>query len=358
MGRYAVADAQRAQRFVAKQGNIAYSSGVTSNLAVSQTDYLTQLWLTSNQQVTTTNSTPVVAGYGAYGALGNLQVRVNGGRAPFALPGYHANEYLKAWNNDYVDALVANTVTQSTTNNWKNHIRIPLTTDPFSDKGAWYTGDTALNLTFSLTMSAVATVLSTVGSATIIGSWDLWSEKYAAPQPDEPFGWLDQISYYKQTEIYLSGGVLSNGTSSFTLETDQDFLRIGLIFYTGSNADSTFAPANALQTGISLIVNDKFKIFDTVDEQTMRLEQLNDYYASSTTTLNVANGSIWLDFARFRIPTRDEILPTDPDQVKRLQLQIVSTSSSNKVDIITDTVVDSQFAEKWARSAKQKGTLK
>lgn len=358
MGRLAIPDAVRAQRFVAKQGNIAYSSGTTSNLAVSQTDYLTQLWLTSNQQVTTTTSTPVIAGYGAYGALGQVQVRVNGGRAPYSLPGYHANEYNKAWNNDYVDALVADPVTQSTTNNWKNHLRIPLTVDPFSDKGAWYTGDTSLNLTFSLTMSAVGTVLSTVGSATIIGSWDLWSEKYAAPQPDEPNGWLEQISYYKQTETYISGQALSNGSTSLTLETDQDFLRIGLIFYTGSNADSTFAPANGLFTSISLIINDKFKVFDTVDEQTLRLEALSQYYASSATTLNIANGTIWLDFSRFRIPTRDEILPTDPDQVKRLQLQIVSTSSSNKVDVITDTVVDSQFAEKWARSAKQKGTLK
>lgn len=358
MGRYAVPDAQRYQRFRAKQGNIVYASGVTTPLQISQTDYLTQLDVMSNQQVTTSNSTPVVAGYGAYGPLGLVQVKVNGGRAPYSLPGFHANEYLKAWNNDYVDALVKLPVTQSTTNNWKNHIRIPLTVDPLSDKGAWYTGDTSLNLTFALTMSAVGTVLSTVGSATIIGSWDVWSEKYAGPAPDEPNGWLDQISYYKQTELYLSGGVLSNGTTTFNLETDQDFVRIGLVFYTGSNADSTFAPAAALWTSMSLIINDKFAIFDSIDEQTMLLEQLNDYYASSATTLNVANGVIWIDFQRFRIPTRDEILPTDPDQAKRLQLKIASGSASNRVDIITDTMVDSQFAEKWARSAKAKGTTK
>ena len=355
MGRYALADNQRAQRFKTKQGNIAYTSNNTVLLPISQTDYLTSLDLMSNQQVTTSTGTAVVAGYGAYGALGNVQVKVNGGRAPYALPGYHANEYLKVWNNDYVDAMARSTVTVSTTNNWKNHIRIPLTTDPLSDKGAWYTGDTSLNLALSLTMSAVSVALSTVAAATIIGSWDVWSEKYAGPAPDEPNGWLDQISYYKQTEVYLSGQVLSNGTTTINLETDQDYLRIGLIFYTGSNADATFAPAGGLWTAISLILNDKYAIFDTIDEQTMLFEDLNQYYASSTTTQNIAVGSVWLDFQRFRIPTRDEILPTDPDQAKRLQLKIASTSASNKVDIITDTVVDSQFAERWARSAKAKG---
>src|SRR5712692_5927464 len=105
MGRYALPDAQRYQRFKAKQGNIAYSSGVTTPLQVSQTDYLTSLDLMSNQQVTTSSGTAVVAGYGAYGAIGNLQVKVNGGRTPYALPGWHANEYSKAWNNDYIDAM-------------------------------------------------------------------------------------------------------------------------------------------------------------------------------------------------------------------------------------------------------------
>ena len=358
MGRYALPDAVRAQRFKTKQGNIAYSSGVTTPLVISQTDYLTSLDLMSNQQVTTGTGTAIVAGYGAYGALGNIQVKVNGGRAPYALPGFHANEYNKVWNNDYLDAMVTKTVTVSTTNNWKNHIRIPLTSDPLADKGAWYTGDTSLNLAVALTMSAVGTVLSTVAAATIIGSWDVWSEKYSGPAPDEANGWLDQISYYKQTELYLSGQVLSNGTTTINLETDQDYLRIGLVFYTGSNADSTFAPAAALWTTMSLVINDKFAIFDTIDEQSLLFENLNNYYASSTTTQNVAVGVYWLDFQRFRIPTRDEILSTDPDQAKRLQLKIASTSASNKVDVITDTIVDSQFAERWARSAKAKGVTK
>lgn len=355
MGRYALPDAQRYQRFKQKQGNIPYASGVTAPLLISQTDYLTTLDIMSNQTVTTLTTAIVVAGYKAYGPLGNVQVKVNGGRAPYALPGFHANEYLKAWNNDYVDAMASNPIITNSTNQWKNHVRIPLTADPLSDKGAWYTGDTALNLSVALTMAAATTVLSTATAATLGGSWDVWSEKYSGPQPDAPNGWLDQISYYKQTELYLSGGVLSNGSTTFNLETDQDFIRIGLVFYTGSNADSTFAPAAGLWTAMSLIINDKFAIFDTLDEQSLLFDDLNQYYASSTTTQNMGVGVYWLDFQRFRIPTRDEILPTDPDQAKRLQLKITSGSASNRVDIITDTMVDSQFAEKWSRSAKARG---
>jgi len=54
-------------------------------------------------------------------------------------------------------------------------------------------------------------------------------------------------------------------------------------------------------------------------------------------------------------PTRRDILPTDPDKAKRLQLSILSTSANNKVDVISETVMDSQFAERWIRSAKAKG---
>lgn len=359
MGRFALPDAQRPQRFRQKQGNIAYSSGQTTPLQISQTDYLTALDVMSNFTVATTSGTTTAAsGWGAYGPLQNVQVKVNGGRAPFSLPGWHANEYLKAWNHDYADALVANTTTASTTNNWKNHIRVPLTVDPISEKGSWYTGDTALNLNIALTMAASALILSTVNAATLGGSWDVWSEKFSAPAPDEPGGWLDEISYYKQTELYLSGQALSNGTTTITLETDQDYVRIGLVFYTGSNADKTFAPASGLFTSLDLIVNDKYHIYDTVDEQTLRFENLNTYYAVSATAQTTAAGVIWLDFMRLMPPTRRDILPTDPNQAKRLQLKIASTSASNNVDIITDTMVDSQFAERWFASAQRKGLLK
>lgn len=360
MGRFALPDAQRPQRFRQKQGNILYSSGVTTPLQISQTDYLTALDVMSNFTVATTSGTTTAAsGWGAYGPLsGNIAVKVNGGRAPYSLPAYHANEYLKVWNHDYLDALAANTTTSGTTNNWKNHIRVPLTVDPISEKAAWYTGDTALNLTINLTMAASSLILSTVNAATLGGSWDVWSEKFSAPAPDEPGGWLDEVSYYKQTELYLSSQALSNGTTTVTLETDQDWVRLLLIFYTGNSTDSTFAPANGLWTTLSLKVNDKYNIYDTVDEQTLRFEMLNVYYSQSTSALNTAVGTICIDFMRLIPPTRRDILPTDPNQAKRLQLSIVSTSSSNKVDIISDTMVDSQFAERWFASAQRKGLLK
>ena len=74
--------------------------------------------------------------------------------------------------------------------------------------------------------------------------------------------------------------------------------------------------------------------------------------------LNTTVGTVCVDFMRLIPPTRRDILPTDPNQAKRLQLSIVSTSSSNKVDIISDTMVDSQFAERWFASAQRKGLLK
>ena len=354
MGRLALPAPSRPQRFLSKQGNIAYSSGVTTNQAISQTDYLTSVLVTSNQTVVTGASAPVVAGYGAYGALSNVQVRVNGGRAPFSMPGYGVNEYNKLWNHDYTDALVADPIVTNSTNQWKNHLKIPLTIDPITEKGAWYTGDTQLNLTVSLTNAAVGTVLSTVSSATIGGSWDVWSEKFSAPAPDEPGGWLEEISYYQQAELYGSY-TLSNGTTSITLETDQDYLRIMMVFYTGSNSDSTFAPANGLWTSMSLVVNDKFNIFDSIDEQTLRFEMLETYGPISTSAVTTAAGTVALDFFRIFPPTRRDILPTDADKAKRLQLKIASTSASNKVDVYTQTVMDSQFAERWIRAAQARG---
>lgn len=351
MGRLALPDGQRPQRFRSKQGNLAYTSGVINPQPISQTDYLTALDIMSNQTVLTLTTSPVVAGYNAFGPLANVQVKVNGGRAPFSLPGYHANEYYKTYDHDYYDALSADATTATSTLNWKNHLRIPLTIDPISEKGAWYTGDTALNMQVILTGAAASVVFSTVNAATIGGSWDVWSEKFSAPAPDEPGGWLDEISYYKQTELYLSGQALSNGTTSITLETDQDYIRIVLIFYTGSNAASSFAPATGLFTSLSAVLNDKFNIYDSVDEQTLRFENLQTYRAIATGQTNLNNGTIVLDFMRLEPPTRRDILPTDPNQAKRFQLKIASTSSSNIVDVITDTVVDSQFAQRWLVSA-------
>jgi len=44
--------------------------------------------------------------------------------------------------------------------------------------------------------------------------------------------------------------------------------------------------------------------------------------------------------------------------VKPHPVQINSTTAVNKGHINPETGADSQFAEKWARSAKQKGVLK
>lgn len=355
MGRLALGPQQRPQRFLAKQGNIAYASGGTNFVQVSQTDYLTSLDIISLQTVTETTTAPsgTTSGAGAYATQQNVQVKVNGGRAPFSLPGYHTNVYNQAWNHDYVDSLATNPVVTNATNNWKNHLRIPLTVDPIAEKGSWYTGDTQLNLTCLITGNPGTNIWQTAGSATIGGSWDVYSEKFSAPAPDEPGGWLDEISFYKQTELYTSTP-LSNGTTTVTLETDQDYIRILMVLYTGTAVGNgvTFAPADGLYTSMTLKLNDKFAIIDTLTEDRIRFEMLETY------TRLLPAGTAVLDFMRLVPPTRRDILPTDPDAVKRLQLSIASTSANNNVDIITETTVDSQFAERWARSAAAKAGTK
>jgi hypothetical protein len=353
MGRLALPEAQRPQRYRRKEGNIAYSSGNTSTQPIGQTAYLTQLDLISLQTVVTTTTGPsggfgTTAG-GAFAPLGNVQVKVNGGRAPFSMPGYHTDIYTRVWDQDYQSGLTTNPNVTNSTNNWVNHLRIPLTVDPISERGAFYAGDTALNLTFALTMNAVGSVFQTTNGATIGGSWDLFSEKFEAPQPDQSAdqstgAWLDKISYYNQAQLYGTFA-LSNGTTNINLETDQDFIRIILVFYTGTLNAQSFAPADALYTTITLKINDVASIWDTVSEAAMRFEM-------ATTYLNVLPaGTCVLDFMRLRPPSRRDILPTDPNVAKRLTLQIASTSSSNNVDVITQTVTDSPFAQKWVNLA-------
>jgi hypothetical protein len=349
MGRLAMPPGQRVQRYRAKAGTIVYASGLTAPLPISQTDYLTSLDIMSNQTVLTGATAPVVAGYGAYGPVQLVMVKVNGGRTPFALPGYHSNVYQQIQNRDYVDSLASNPVVVSSTNNWKNHLRVPLTVDPLTEVGCWYTGDTALNLSLFLQMAAPAVAFSTVNGATIGGSWDIWTEKFNLPPPDEFGGWLNEISFYHQTELYGTFP-LSNGITSITLETDQDFQRIIGILYTGSNQDATFAPADGLYTFVDMVINDKFHIFDTIDEQTWRFEMLQTYERV------LPPGTIAIDFMRL-FNSRRDILPTDATQAKRIQLKIGSTSALNKCDIITETVMDSQFAERWIRSAQAKAQM-
>lgn len=357
MGRLALPEAQRPQRYVRKEGNIAYSSGNTGTQPIGQTAYLTSLDLISLQTVTTTTTAPTggfgTTASGAFAPLGNVQVKVNGGRAPFSMPGYHADVFTRVWDRDYSSDMTTNPNTGNVTNSWVNNLRIPLTVDPSSERGAFYAGDTALNLTFALTMNAIASVFQTVNSATIGGSWDLYSEKFEAPQPDQSAStdtgaWLDKISFYNQAQLFGTFA-LSNGTTNITLETDQDFVRIILVFYTGALNAQTFAPANSLYTTISLKINDVASIWDTVAEARMRFEQDITYQQT------LPAGTCVLDFMRLDSPpTRRDILPTDPNIAKRLTLQIVSTSSSNNVDVITHTVTDSPFAQKWVQLASQR----
>ena len=356
MGRLALPAAARPQRYVRKEGNLAYSSGNTATQAIGQTAYLTSLDLISVQTTTTTTTAPTggfgtTAG-GAFAPIANVQVRVNGGRAPFSMPGYHADVFTRIWDRDYSSDLTTNPNTGNVTNTWVNHLRVPLTVDPSSERGAWYSGDTALNLSLALTMNPVASVFQTVNAATIGGSWDVWSEKFEAPQPDqsaspETGGWLDKVSYYNQAQLFGSFA-LSNGTTNITLETDQDYIRIILIFYTGTLNAQSFAPANTLYTTVTLKINDVASIWDTVSEARLRFEQDISYQQA------LPAGTAVLDFMRLDAPpTRRDILPTDPNIAKRLTLQIASTSSSNNVDVLTHTVTDSPFAQKWVDLARR-----
>jgi hypothetical protein len=355
MGRLALPERSRPQRYVRKEGNLAYSSGNTASQPIGQTAYLTSLDVISLQTTTTTTTAPTggfgtTAG-GAFAPLANVQVKVNGGRAPFSMPGYHADIFARVWDRDYSSDLTTNPNTGNVTNNWVNHLRVPLTVDPSSERGAFYAGDTALNLTAALTMNPIASVFQTVNAATIGGSWDIYSEKFEAPQPDqsataETGNWLDKISFYNQAQLYGTFA-LSNGTTNITLETDQDFIRIILVFYTGTLNAQTFAPANALYTTVTLRINDVANIWDTVAEARMRFEQDISYQQT------LPAGTCVFDFMRLDSPpTRRDILPTDPNIAKRFQLQIASTSASNNVDVITHTVTDSPFAQKWVDLAR------
>jgi hypothetical protein len=357
MGRLALPEAQRPQRYIRKEGNVAYSSGNSPFLPIGQTAYLTSLDLVSVATVLTlgTGTATLGAAGTAFGALGNVQVKVNGGRAPFSLPGYHTDVFTRVWDQDYgSDLNTGSTVAASsaaTTLTFATFLRVPVTIDPISERGAFYAGDTALNLALVTTFNPVTAFVSGLGtgSNTFAGSYDVWSEKFEAPQPDQSTtpatgAWLDKISYYCQTELYGTFP-LANGTVNINMETDQDFIRVILIFYTGSLNAATFAPADALYTTISLKINDVASIWDVVSEARMRFEM------DLTYTNKLPAGTCVLDFMRIRPPSRRDILPTDPNIAKRVTLQIASTSSSNNVDVITQTSTDDPFAQKWVQLA-------
>lgn len=366
MGRLALPVSQRFQKFPQFQGNIAYSSGAQSNpLPLIQTEYTTGLTLISKQQVVSGASVPVVAAglpsagisgsltaapspsLGVYSVLDNIQVRANGGQSPYNLYGWAANLYERVYRHGFLDDIQTAPITASSTTTWTGHVHLPLTVDPVSEKGAFYTGDTTLNLSLQITTLAAANLFSTVNGATLQGSWDVWASKFAGPAPDVPGGWLDEISYLCFRRVYQSGVQLSNGVTPINLEIDQDFVRVLLIFYTGARGQTTYAPADGLYTTMNLTVNDR-KLWDTVPEAWVRFGQ-NQIYEMA-----LPPGTAVIDYNTLTPASRRDILPTDPNSTKRLLLEIASTSSSNFVDVITDTVVDSEYAAKWIASARQR----
>jgi len=348
-GRPGESPVQRPQRYVTPVGQISYPSAGqgTVSLNLPQTDYLTGIDLIGHVTVTTGATAPTgLSGAGAYAPYANIAVHVNGGRTPFNLPGWHANVYYQIHDHDYIDALASTPLSTSTTNNWVNPLRIPLTFSPRNELGCWFTGDTTLNLSLAITWNPIASVFGTVNSATLGGYTQVYREYFTAPNPDQPYGWLNQISYYRDLEVYTTQQ-LSNGITNILLPIDQDYVRIILIFYTGSVSSANFAPADGLYTNLSLIVNTKFRLWESVEEQEIRFQQLRDYKRL------LPAGTAVLDFSRLDPMVRRDILPTDPTSAKELKLSIASTSSSNFVDVILETSVDSQFAIKWIQAAAQ-----
>jgi hypothetical protein len=346
MGRLALPPGRRPQRFKSRIGSIAYGTG-PQKVDIPNTDYLTGIDLISKQTVTSGGTVPVVAGWGAFGPLGNIALKTPGNRAPISMPAYHMDVLNRVWQDGYSSQLTASPLTINTTTNWKGHIRLPIVIDPVTDRGAYYVGDSQLNLQVALATNLATTAFSTVNGATIAGSWDVWAEKFNAPAPDQvgAEAWLDAISFLHTCEVSNSVN-LSNGTTQVTLPTEVDYLRIILIFYTGNNTDSTFAPADGLYTSIDLVANEKFHLFEEVDEDEVRFDQLQ----VENTVL--PPGTAVLDFVRIPNSVRD-VLPSDG--TRRMLLKIKSTSANNKCDVILQYTSDSQYADRWFRQRAAQG---
>jgi len=355
MGRYALDPTKRAaigQRLVQKVGTITYSGGATGSVTLPQSDYTVGLSIISGQTITTTGTSPVLAGYGAFGPLGTVSVATNGNRKPHSAPGAVTDFLARLRQDGYKSDLTSAPVTASQTGMaWTNHLRIPLTADVASPldegdfRGAWYTGDTALTMKVSLAMQAAAAVFSTVNSATIAGSWDVYREAYSAPDPSQNPLWLRNISFYHEF-LFQTTQALKNGSTQVVLPLDLDYERIVLDFYTGSDADGTYAPADGLYTTVDLVINDKIHIFDVIAEAWFRFDEA---YNNKMGTPPV--GKMCIDFKPIAAQLRD-VLPVDPDNVSTLKLNIVSTSTSNSVDVYTETVSDSPFAARWVAAAQ------
>lgn len=359
-GSLALNPAIRPQRIRRKVGSIAYNSGNTSNIPgyLPKAGYITALDLRSLIQIVTGATPPVVANYGTYGPIQKLQLVV-GNRTPVNLPGFHANAYSEIFFAPYKDVLATNPVGASTTNNWLNDMRIPLTIDDDSELGAWYAQDQELNLDFLISGGAATYVFSTVNSATVNGSWDIYVERFSAAPPDAPGGWLKAISYYNELKLFGSFA-LKNGTTFIPIDRDRDYVRFMFVFYTGSTNDNTFAPAGGLFTTIELIVGDQQSIYFPMDEQSLKDEMIRVYGwgVNGSGGAPIRAGVYCIDLIRQKSRSLRDVLPTDSKVVDVVGFNIVSTSASNSVDIVTQGVMDNPFAQKWLQSAQAKGLLK
>ena len=351
MGSFAIPPGARSQRFRTRIGTINYASGSTPGIPgmVPKSGYITKFDIKSSIQVVTGATAPVVANYGAYGPMNRINVVV-GPNLPVSIPAWHLNQFLQAYDAPYTDARAANPVATSSTNNWIMDLQVPLTVDPELEMGAWFAGDVELNFDLQIVNAAAATVFSTVNAATIQGSWDVWVERFSAPAPDQPGGWLKEISLYHEIKLFGTYG-LKNGDTNIDLPRDRDILRIFLVFYTGSNQDSTFAPADGLFSKITLLINDETFIYNGIDEATLKMEMLRNY--TRQLSAGVAIIDFWDSVGRYRLNRRD-VLPTDSQLATSVKLIVTSNSPSNNVDVVVQATSDNPYAQKWIRSAQAK----
>ena len=345
MGRLAVQPPNRVQRFVDSIGTLNYSSGGSPFVDLPSNDYTTYLELLSAQQVVVGTTAPVIAGYGAFGPEQLVQVVLPGGKTPYALPGYVGDLYSRIRNHPYDSQMTTDPVAVSSTNNWINHLQIPFTLTPDSDRGAWYTGDTAVQMQLRLTCAPAATVFSTVNGATIQGSWEVGREFFNAPPPNQSAVWLDAISWYHEILQVNSGVSLP---AQIPIQRDLDYQRLIMVFYTGNNSDSTFAPADGLYTSADLAIDTTIHIFTNNEEQQIRFEDLLCYDTI------LPPGTAVFDFERIENSVRD-ILPTDTNTVTLVQLSITGPSTT-KMDLYAERVSDNPYAAKWLAIAAAQGS--
>lgn len=348
-GRPSERASQRPQRFVQQIGSIP--AGNTNSVGIEQTDYLTGIDVIPALTFTAGATAPTgPSAAGAYAPFANVQVNAPGNQSPFSMPGYHAAQLYKCHDHGFTDAgLVANaTPAANATATWASPIRIPFTVSPQTEIGAFFTGDTKLNMSVQIGWNPIAAVFGTPQTTAMGGSVVLNREFFSAPQPDEQDGWLNQISYMKSAKAFSTAVQLSNGDTTVTLDVDQDYVRILLVGYTGNYGAATFAPAAGILQTVTLELNSKFRIWDSVPEAELVFENYRAYQ-----TL-LPSGVLCLDFARLEPMNRRDILPTDPTVTKRLALKVHSGSSSNYLDVVTESVTDSQFAAGWIASAAAK----